>query len=127
LIIIIYLKSGNGKLLCVPRFHDIISYPKSNGFLCLVKNFCYYVNTFGYGLCNYAKFHAFLVFVFPTILLSTHFILSYYGSFKLFYQMTNIFFLCGIVVVFISISFEQFFSFLCVYCDCKKKYFYFGL
>jgi len=41
--------------------------------------------------------------------------------------MTNIFFLCGIVVVFISISFEQFFSFLCVYCDCKKKYFYFGL
>jgi len=31
--------------------------------------------------------------------------------------MTNIFFLCGIVVVFISISFEQFFSFLCVYCE----------
>jgi len=40
-------------------------------FLCLVKNFCYYV--IGYGLCNYANFHAFLVFVFPTILLSSHF------------------------------------------------------
>jgi len=84
LIIIIYLKSGNGKLLCVLRLHDIISYPKSYGFLCLVKNFCYYViKHFWLRFMQLSKLPCF-----PCFCISHHFVVFSFSLHKCIYSFS---------------------------------------